>query len=87
MKKVKGQDPSKLTSKDLLESVRQARESHLERLMNNDDQPCCQDFIPEDTDAVNGVQCMNIYTRMFPKQPINTKELECLVADEEEEKT
>lgn len=39
-------------------------------------------FIVDDKETVS---CMNVYTRMFPKQPINSQELECLV-DEEERK-
>lgn len=82
LRKVKGGDPAKLSAKDLLESVRLARESQLERMMNNDGEisNTAAAFIMDEKENSQSMCCTNaVYTRMFPKQPINSQELECLV--------
>ncbi|XP_031568265.1 uncharacterized protein LOC116302969 [Actinia tenebrosa] len=89
LKKIKGQDKSEISSKDLLEGLQQAKECHLERIMASNG--VCSDhieaFVLEDNDQPfrdSKWCCTAAYVKMFPKQPINRQETEYLIRDKNE---
>lgn len=67
----------------MIRTLQEAKESHMKELMDNSE-PSGSYVIVES--EMNGSSCcFPMYRALFPKQPLNNEELECLVEDDDEQ--
>ncbi|KAK2561023.1 hypothetical protein P5673_016153 [Acropora cervicornis] len=66
-----------LSSKDMIKTLQEAKESQMKEFMENDDLQ--ETFLINESDIHSNSCCFPVHRAFFPKQPLNNEELECLV--------
>ena len=71
-----------LSSKDMVKTLQEAKESHMKQLMENTEQS--ERFLTDECEINQMSCCFPLYRAIFPKQPLTNEERECLVQEEKD---
>lgn len=71
-----------LSSKDMVKTLQEAKDSHMKQLMENTEQS--EAFITDECEINQKSCCFPLYRAIFPKQPLTNEERECLVQEEKD---
>ena len=63
----------------MIKTLQEAKDSHMKQLMDRTEQS--EVFLTDDGERNQTSCCFPLYRAVFPKQPLNSDELECLVDD------
>ncbi|XP_022786275.1 uncharacterized protein LOC111326529 [Stylophora pistillata] len=71
-----------LSSKEMIKTLQEAKDTHMKHLMDSSEQS--EAFLTDEGERNDNSCCFPMYRAVFPKQPLNNEELECLVGDKED---
>lgn len=72
-----------VTSRDMIKTLQEAKDSQMKELMDKTE--IQEIFMTDDSDLSGSSCCFPLYRVMFPKQPLNNEELECLVDNDNDD--